>query len=341
MDRETALATWYYRRQARITLAAQRAAAREWKQLTGRDLTGAWMSGTGQRMVALVTGGQLASATGAGEYVSRSMTVQGAPGGPPELTVNAAAFAGLAADGRPLESLLYEPVIHTKQAIGEGLELDEALGRGLADLLRIVGTEVPDAGRQATGAGIAADKRCRGYVRVLNPPSCARCVVLAGKEYGWNAGFQRHPHCDCVHQPMASYRRGNPSMDPAEYFRSLDRAEQNRAFGAAGARAIRDGADINQVVNARRGVSTVGSWVRDGVTHRGRIADSSRIGGRPRLTTTTEGMTKRGLARRRLREVEAAGRAPAGARLTPEAIYELASDRDDAIRLLYRYGYLY
>jgi hypothetical protein len=52
-------------------------------------------------------------------------------------------------------------------------------------------------------------------------------------------------------------------------------------------------------------------------------------------------MTKRGLARQRLRALEGAGRAPGTVRLMPESIYKLASDRDEAIRLLYRYGYLY
>ena len=323
MDRET-LAARHSRRQARITLAAQRAAAREWKRLHPQDLTVAWLSGTGRRITALVSAGQLAAATGATEYVSAAMTVQGAPGTPPDLRVNPDAFAGLAADGRALESLLYGPVITTKQAIGAGLQTGEALDRGLADLLRIVGTEVPDAGRGATGAGITADRRCTGYVRVLNAPSCARCVVLAGKVYAWNTGFARHPHCDCVHLPTTPYRRGNPLTDPEDYVRSLSRSEQDRVFTAAGARASRDGADIGQVVSARRSLYTVGG--RPGGTW---------------LLATREGMTKRGLARKRLKELEAAGRAPARARLTPDAIYQLASDRDDAIRLLYRYGYLY
>lgn len=40
---------------------------------------------------------------------------------------------------------------------------------------------------------------------------------------------------------------------PGDYFESLDRAEQDKIFTKAGAQAIRDRADINQVVNARRG----------------------------------------------------------------------------------------
>jgi len=319
---DEALAAEHYRRQARIALAATRAAAREWGQMPSDDLSAAWASQTGPRLLAIVAAAQQSSADGASLYVGAVATAQGARGPAPQLTVNAEAFAGVAADGRDLGSLLYQPVIRTKAALAGGSTLDSALEQGLADLLTIVSTEVPDAGRAAVGAGITTDRRCTGYVRVLNPPSCARCVVLAGKEYGWNSGFQRHPRCDCVHLPITRYRRGAPTMDPADYFRSLSRAEQDRAFTVAGARAIRDGADIGQVVNARRSVYAVGSPTR-------------------RVLATREGMTKRGLAARRLKQLEAAGRAPARARLMPEAIYQLASDREDAIRLLHRYGYLY
>ncbi|MFG3228120.1 hypothetical protein ACGF07_25510 [Kitasatospora sp. NPDC048194] len=323
MDAE-ALAIAHYRRQRRITLAALRAATREWRQLPQDAITEAWMSATGDRVFAIIAAAQLAAATGSTSYVSAAVTAQGADGQAPEFRVDPAAFTRVAADGRPLESLLYQPIIRTKQAIGGGAASGDALDQGLSELLRIVGTEVPDAGRQAVGAGITADRRTTGYVRVLSPPSCARCVVLAGKEYGWNSGFQRHPHCDCVHLPITRYRRGVHTMDPEGYFRSLSRAEQDRVFTIAGARAIRDGADIGQIVNARRGLYTIASG-----THGGR------------LLATREGMTKRGLAARRLKSLVEAGRAPARARLMPEAIYKLASDRNEAIRLLHRYGFLY
>lgn len=317
-----ALAAAHYQRQAQISLAATRAAAGEWSQLGPDDLTAHWVARTGPRLVAIVTAGQRSAAEGATAYVGATVVAQGARGPAPGLTVDADAFAGVAADGRALSSLLYQPVVRTKTALAGGATTDDALRQGLADLLTIVSTEVPDAGRAAVGTGITADLRSRGYVRVLSPPSCARCVVLAGKEYGWNKGFQRHPRCDCVHLPITRYRRGAHTMDPEAYFARLGRAEQDRVFTAAGARAIRDGADIAQVVNARRSVYAVGS--------RG-----------SRLLATREGMTRRGLARKRLKQLEAAGRAPARVRLMPEAIYQLASDRQDAIRLLHRYGYLH
>ena len=34
-----------------------------------------------------------------------------------------------------------------------------------------------------------------GYVRMVQAGACSRCVVLAGKWYRKNQGFQRHPGC--------------------------------------------------------------------------------------------------------------------------------------------------
>jgi hypothetical protein len=95
--------------------------------------------------------------------------------------------------------------------------------------------------------------------------------------------------------------------DVGDAFRSMTPAQQTRIFTAAGAQAIRDGADINQVVNARRGVSVAGR-------------------------TTREGTTSRGLAGMRLQ-----GRA----RLMPEQIYAQAhGNRDLALQMLRQHGYL-
>lgn len=101
----------------------------------------------------------------------------------------------------------------------------------------------------------------------------------------------------------------------------MDEAEQDRVFGKAGAQAIRDGADIARVVNARRGMTTAAD-----PSGRRRLVRDERG-----LFTTTEATTRR-------------GRLPgqvAGARLMPESIYEIAKgDRDEAIRLLRAHGYI-
>jgi hypothetical protein len=174
---------------------------------------------------------------------------------------------------------------------------------------------------------------------VVNPPACSRCVLLAGTEYGWNKGFQRHPRCDCIHLPTTLIARnqhrgragdGGGFISPRSYFDSLSRAEQDHVFGAAGARAIREGADMAQVVNARRGMTTMTAYGR-------------------RVQATTEGATRRGsFYRQERRRAIDRGLVPSSGRgfqlrtprLMPEEIYRLAESRDEAIRMLRRFGYL-
>lgn len=129
--------------------------------------------------------------------------------------------------------------------------------------------------------------------------------------------------------------------DPRKYFDSLTDAEQDRTFTAAGAEAIRLGANPAQVVNARRaaaGLTTAGARVtgpearilRGGRT-RGRL-EAQDVYGR-QLLVTSEGVTVHGVAGKRL-----GARSP---RLMPESILKIAGDdREEAIRLLKRFGYV-
>ena len=311
-----------------------------WQELDRRDLTGSWESLVGPRIIETVTAGQAAAAALADPYLSAVVAAERAD---PTVgsRVRPAAFAGYAADGRTLDTLLYLPVITTKQAIGAGLDDVEAMMRGLNQLLRISASEVTSAGRTATGAGIAARSTIQGYIRIAAAPCCARCAILGGKEFGWNAGFQRHPRCDCYHMPAVLVARGRgrstgrqlPSgsvTDSRSYFNSLSRREQERIFTIAGARAIRDGADITSVVNARRGMYTSTAY-------------------RQRVRATREGTTRRGAFYRseRARTI-ARGQVPASGRgfrlrtprLLPEEIYKLAATRDEAIAMLRRFGYI-
>lgn len=191
-------------------------------------------------------------------------------------------LAAVASDGRPMRSLL-------DLARSQNVNLD-----------RIVATQLQDTGRMGESLATAVRPRVSGYVRMLNLPSCSRCIQLAGRVYRWNSGFQRHPLCDCVHIPTTEDAAGDLRTDPRLAFESMTPEQQDRSFGKAGAEAVRDGADVSQVVNARRG----------GV-------QTAQMFGRELLTTAT-------------------GRP----RLMPESIYRIADDRADAIRLLTRFGYI-
>jgi hypothetical protein len=325
----------YYRRQQRLARLAANQVQTLWRLLDTSDLTTSWNARVGPRIVQAVTSGQLASAAIADDYVDAVVDAEGAD---PERVgrVRPEAFAGAAADGRSLASLMYLSVITSKERIGRGAAVDDALMAGLRQALRLSSSEVTQAGRAAVGASMAGKRTIQGYVRVVQPPACARCVILAGKEYGWNRGFQRHPHCDCVHLPTTliarnQHRDRGGFIDPNAYFNGLSRAEQDRVFTMAGARAIREGGDMAQIVNARRGMYTTTAYGRT-------------------LRATREGATTRGYFYRQERARDIArGRVPANIgrsyqltspRLLPEQIFELAESRDEAIAMLRRFGYL-
>jgi len=191
------------------------------------------------------------------------------------------------------------------------MDAAQALEAGERQLTMMVLTEIADAGRGAAGVQIAARPRT-GYVRMLNMPSCSRCVILAGRFYRWNQGFLRHPRCDCKHVPTMAADQAEAFAnglldDPYEAFNRMSEAEQNRVFAKAGAQAIRDGADIFQVVNARRHMAYRGAFTNEGVTRFGWAGQLLRRGQR---------------------------------RPTPETIYRLNPNREQAVEALRTYGYI-
>jgi hypothetical protein len=194
---------------------------------------------------------------------------------------------------------------------------------------RIVATLVNDAGRSAMGAFTTSRTREYGNIRVLTPPSCSRCAILAGRFYRWSEGFQRHPRCDCTMTPGTS---SAALPDPNGAFERGEITDLTQAQ----TQAINDGADISQVVNSRRGMSTANFAGRrvqittEGTTSRGlAFSQLSQRGG---TATVDAGFATRittdGPEQRRITQTIA--RAP---RLSPEAIYNVsAGNRDTAIR---------
>ncbi|GGV91602.1 hypothetical protein [Streptomyces massasporeus] len=282
------------------------------------DLEGA----AGAAIVAAVAQGQLTVADAAQAYIAAQMAAQGGTA-LAEATLVAAAFAGVAPDGGPLETLLYLPAIGVRRRLAAGMGPDEAMLGGLADMARYASTAVADAARSADQVGMTANRSCVAYVRVVRLPACARCIILSGQMYRYSEGFLRHPNCDCQTLPLRE--KEWPSVPtPQQLFERMPQGEQRRVFGVAGARAIGEGADAAQVVNARRGMS------------------------RPSASTTTEGITRRGLYGRRMRRAGGGfARYPGqrysrstAPRLTPDAIFRQASGRGEQLELLRRYGYI-
>lgn len=311
MARIPEAAKTHYRTMQDLQEEALAAAWRGWAEVRPAALTRSWNEVL-PAVTEAISAVQLDAAAAGSLYGATTLAEQGSWIAP-EAFVDPQGWAGYSSSGAPLDSALYSPVPAVKDLLVGGATVRQAMEYGRSYLEQLVRTIVADTGRSAASVDVAV-RPGAGYVRMLNPPSCERCVVLAGRFYRWNAGFLRHPHCDCVHVisaagSTAGARAEGLVDDPYEYFRSLSEAEQDATWGPGSAQAIRDGADIFQVTNASRGA---------------------------RGMMTTEGTGRRGHFRSTAEYSRTRGR-----RLTPDAIYRLnGTDRAAAVRDLERYGYI-
>lgn len=244
-------------------------------------------------------------------------------------------FVGVAGDGLPVASLAYGSVIQAKQAVASGLDVASALTQGGRRLTLSAGTMLSDTGRAAEKVSGGA-RRVKLWTRMLNPPSCGRCVILAGKTFRQQEAFNRHPGCDCRNVPSTEDTGEDSRTDPHAYLSELSDAEQDRILGsAANGQAFRDGADMNQLINAYRKAGAVRPGQIHGVN----------------IKYTREGTTRRGHAYWQMSQakyVKEQGVFRDGSkyfrlkspRLMPESIYQIAKDQADAKRLLKLYGWV-
>ena len=315
-------AATYQGEQVKARVAAEEAILATFAALEMKDALTSWSSGIGERIYVLLSMLQQLIVQDSNRYVRRILRLQGLVAkGPP---ANPNALAGIASDMRDLESLLAGAVVKVRQAQREGLDDGEAFRRGENFLRLVTTTQAADTSRAAesvamvaaapvaAGNDAAPSEVTVGWVRMLNPPSCGRCAVLAGRFYRWSDGFERHDMCDCRHIPVSESLAGDLTVDPQAYFDSLSEPDQDYYFGKAVAQAIRDGADPAQVVNA---TSRKGAMF---------TADRGR-------RYTREGTTRSGFY----------GRGSKALRPTPWQIYQDAGgSREVAREMLARFGYI-
>lgn len=183
----------HYRERERLVRGVDRVASRAWRRVDPGDIAASWTALLPAVLAALI-GAQRLAATPADAYLGAALAEQGLPAAA-EGRVVADALTGVASDGRDLASLLYRPVVTSLVAIQGGTSTARALAGGEAALRMIVGTQVADAGRAADQVALAARPAVTGYRRMLVGRSCSRCVILAGRWYRYNQGFNRHPRC--------------------------------------------------------------------------------------------------------------------------------------------------
>lgn len=315
-------ATDFYALQQRVNFTTANEVRRLWRSM-GDDFDASWRR-VGPAILAVLVEAQQVMAEAAVEYVPAVLAetdLQDRPEG----DLRPGSLVGRASDGRRLDTLAYGAVTEAKTAVGAGASTATALDAGSDWIELMAKLQVADAARQAVGVLTASRKNLGGTVRVLNPPSCQRCAILAGRFYRWSQGFERHPKCDCVNLPSKSLGWAEAEgfiTDPMDAYRKghIKDITEAQAF------ALDNGADIFQVVNATRGMSTTAT--RRAVRKSGQLASASARGVQPGMPDLLAG----------IRFTPATGPAY---RLTPEGIYrEAAGNRDRAIALLREWGYL-
>lgn len=290
----------------------------------GDDFDASWRR-LGPSINAIIAEAQLQLAAKSTEYVPRFLDQADIPDRPQGELVPES-VAGVASDGRPLETLTYRSVVGAKAAVAGGATVEQALSEQSQWLQLVAQLQAADAARQALGILTTSRKNLGGHVRVLNPPSCPRCAILGGRFYRWSQGFQRHPQCDCSMAPVPSKAYAEAEgfvQTPMEAYR----AGEIRGLTQAQVKALEDGAEINSVVNAYRGVSSMSPTTRLRVDTN--VPASVVAPGQPDLLAFIPS------------EVRFASQNATRRTLTPEGIYRQAGgDRDEAIRLLREYGYI-
>lgn len=330
----------YTRRQRTEARAALAAVQRLWSRM-GDDFDASFAE-IELPLLTVVYTAQARVAASAQAYVPTVGAEVGIPARPREFETFPEAWVGTAGDGRPVTGLLEHSVVQAKAAIGRGATATAALASAGRFLSLATGTLLSDTARGVEQVE-AVSRRITTFVRMLNPPSCGRCVILAGRTYSSREAFERHPGCDCRNIPAPESDPGDMLVNPREYLDDLDDQGLARALGSkSNARAYREfEADPAQLVNAYRA-----RW-----TPKGNVGSvqTAQVYGK-RVKYTTEGVTRRGRGHRAMAQADylkAQGERKSGRntrlkapRLMPESIFEHATDRADELRLLRLYGWV-
>jgi len=295
-------------------------ARREWLKI---DPNGDWLA-QWQRLLprfqAVVLAAQVGAATDGSASVATALLEAKRPE-PKIAAVNPAAFAGwvipswTGENGVSLTDYLLTPIVTARNASGNPQDMLAAGGKILESLTQYA---VADAAAHAHDAQVVATRNT--YSVFTEPGSmCQRCAVLVGKRYKPGAHVHRHPNCDGVMEARSDADPFEvPSLDPSR-IKDLTIGQRE---------AIGQGADMNQILNAKRQGAISGIYTTEGTTRRGfgyhamktrhsafnKAADRKLPG--KRYASTTVG------------------------RLSPETIYRVAKDRTDMLRLLRTYGYI-
>jgi hypothetical protein len=303
---------------AQLTYTKQIAAAvlTLWRQVSLADLDASFAAVSAGLIAQLVRGQLLGAATAKAYHLSLLAGSGLQPSGP------VLAPQGFA-DAERLARVVNLAPIRVKQRLATGMQPGEALAAGGHEITLIGETEPQEAARGAMDVAMNTEPQIRGYLRHPNPGACARCLILANKFYRTNEGFLRHPRCHCTHIPIPVGSKLINLPTAKERFKDLTPEQQDRIFTKDGAEAIRSGADVASVVNARSGMRNAG----DGFTKEGLTVRS--VSGRRLEAAGQKAAKRRGERYRRVDQ-----------RLSPLGCRRVAKDHDEYLHLLKLNGYV-
>lgn len=295
-------------------------ARREWARI---DPTGDWFAQWSQiapRLTAVVYAAQIGAATDGSASVATALLEAKHP--EPKLAeVVPAAFAGWVTpswtgeDGVSLAYYLLTPVATARNATGAAPDMLAAGGKVLESLVQYAVTE---AAAHAHDAQVVATRNT--YSVFTEPGSmCQRCAALVGKRYKPGTHVKRHPRCDGVMEARSDAVPFKP--EPLDPSRVKDLTIGQRE-------AIDSGADLNQVINAKRAGAVSGIYTTEGTTRRG----FGYFAIQTRHSAFNKALDRK-LPGKRYASTSVG-------RLSPETIYRVAKDQADMVRLLRIYGYI-
>lgn len=363
MSRQSEIAFAHRADLLRISNSLAKRVALLWRQMDVNSLDASW-GRVAPKMVQLVASAQLAAADLTPGYIRALDNSYNFTSQPARIVPQA--FSNVMGDGREVAPALYGAVTTTKGLIGKGIPVPNAFQSGGSFLSIIASAALQDMARNADEV-LSAGKGYTRYVRVIGGTACSRCAILAGTYSATETAFQRHVHCCCSTCPIEI--AGKPAVSgmkvpegfhdsPGSYFDSLSAEEQDRVFTKAGAEAIRQGADVTKIVNARRSAYGIGytghSRSLGGVkvptvATRGRLTPITigrKADGSPLQVFATQFTARSQFYKSEAQRVEAslAGgnfTRTVSVRLMPEQLAIMANGSSDRwVELLGKYGYL-
>ena len=148
-------------------------------------------------------------------------------------------WVGVNGNGMDTVDAMWTAITIGKQAVSNGAPVDVAMDRIGVTLVLRTRTMLADTHRSATSMTARGICYQSTYVRGLTPPSCGRCVILAGQPCGRRlrkaSALRLHRR---LHRPKAP---ANACTSPSEYLDSLDEVQLAKVLGGrANARAYAD-----------------------------------------------------------------------------------------------------